>query len=144
MAGRKANPSLKGLKPFVGTWTLATPQFPDVSGRASFAWLEGGAFLIYRARARAPFPTNVSIIGRDERLAEFWMLYYDSRGVARIYRMTFRDRVWRLSRKAPGFSQRFTGRFSRDGRTIIGRWDKSADGRHWSKDFDLIYTKTRG
>jgi hypothetical protein len=138
-----ANPSLTALRIFVGSWTLATPQFPAMRGRATFQWLDGGAFLVYRARSRPPFPSLLSIIGRDERSVAFSMLYFDSRGVARIYQMTFRDRVWRLRRKAPGFSQRFVGRFSRDGRTISGRWEKSGDGKHWTKDFDLTYTKAR-
>jgi len=53
------------------------------------------------------------------------------------------DGVWKLWRDAPGFSQRFTGTFSDDGRTIKGRWEKSGDGAQWDHDFDLTYTKVR-
>ena len=55
--------------------------------------------------------------------------------------MSLRDGVWKLWRDAPGFSQRFEGRFSDDGKTISGRWEKSADGVQWEHDFDLTYTR---
>jgi hypothetical protein len=72
--------------------------------------------------------------------------YFDSRGVARIYRMSFADGIWRLSRSSADFSpldfwQRFTGTFSEDGARIEGRWEISDDGSSWTVDFDLIYTK---
>ena len=39
------------------------------------------------------------------------------------------------------FSQRFTGTFSDDGKTIAGPWEISHDGKTWEHDFDLTYTK---
>ena len=39
------------------------------------------------------------------------------------------------------FSQRFTGTFSEDGKTIEGRWEISHDGETWETDFDMTYTK---
>ena len=43
--------------------------------------------------------------------------YYDSRGVVRLYAMTFSDGLWALTRESPDFSpldfqQRFTGTLS--------------------------------
>jgi hypothetical protein len=49
--------------------------------------------------------------------------------------------VWRLWRSGAPFSQRFTGTFSDDGRTITGQWEIAEDGTTWKTDFDLIYTK---
>jgi hypothetical protein len=69
------------------------------------------------------------------------MFQADSRQISRIYQMSLSDGVWKLWREAPGFSQRFTGTFSGDGRTISGRWEKSTDGSQWEHDFDLTYTK---
>ena len=70
--------------------------------------------------------------------------YFDSRGIARIYQMTFADKVWTLQRiaGAPDFSQRFTGTFGDDD-TIVGRWESSRDGSNWDPDFDLTYTRVR-
>ena len=70
------------------------------------------------------------------------MPYYDSRGVSRVYHMTFAGRVWRMWREAPGFWQRFTGTLADDGATITAAWEKSPDGVAWEHDFDMIYTRT--
>ena len=67
--------------------------------------------------------------------------YFDTRGVERIYQMSLRDGVWKFWRDAPGFSQRFSGRFSADNSTITASIEMSRDGVHWEHDFDLTFTK---
>jgi hypothetical protein len=72
--------------------------------------------------------------------------YFDSRGVARLYAMTFDGRTWTLERTAPDFSpldmcQRFVGIIGDDGMTISGEWQKSSDGQGWERDFGLTYTR---
>ena len=89
------------------------------------------------------FPRNVEVIGPDEEAETYRMLYYDSRGVSRIYRMTFSGGIWTLWRDFPGFSQRFHGTFSPDGNVITAYWEKSTDGSSWERDFDLTYIKVR-
>jgi hypothetical protein len=107
-----------------------------------FAWQEDGAFLVEHAAAEQPeFPSSTAMIGCDDTTEMYSMLYYDSRGIARIYQMTLRDGVWKQWRHAPGFSQRFEGTFSDDVKTITAHWEKSADGVQWELDFDLTYTK---
>jgi hypothetical protein len=136
------NPALAPLAALVGTWTMASPQFPGESGSVTFAWLDGGAFLVQRTEfVNAIPPTATTIIGRDEAIETYSMLYFDSRGVSRIYQMSFDDGVWKLWRAAPGFHQRFTGTFSEDGTTIAASWESSSDGSVWAHDFDLIYTR---
>jgi hypothetical protein len=81
------------------------------------------------------------MIGRDETSGAFVALYADSRGVCRIYQMSFAGNVWKIWRDAYGFHQRFTGRIGRDRRSIEARWEKSDDGTTWETDFDLQYTK---
>jgi hypothetical protein len=83
------------------------------------------------------------IISGDESVETCTALYYDSRGVARVYQMSFAQRTWALWRQAPGFWQRFLGILSEDGGAIRGAWEKSADGSAWEHDFDLIYTRVR-
>ncbi len=70
------------------------------------------------------------------------MLYTDERDVQRIMEMTLEDDVWTLFREGKPFSQRFTGKFSEDKKTITGRWEINRDGT-WKTDFDLVYTKVR-
>ena len=39
------------------------------------------------------------------------------------------------------FAQRYSGRLSADGTTIVGAWEICDDGATWAHDFDLTYTK---
>lgn len=138
--------AVKRLDALAGRWSVEVyvPGNPPVEagGETVFEWLGEGYFLVQRSEVGASeFPISVAIIGCDGTLDEYTMLYYDSRGVSRVYEMSLDDEEWKLSRDAPGFSQRFTGRFSDDGNTIKAYWEKSSDGVNWDLDFDMIYTK---
>ena len=147
----QSNPALDQLAPLLGEWdieitSISSYEDPSavVRGHSSFGWLEGGAFLIQHSEISASeFPRSTSVMGPDEEAATYRMLYYDSRAVSRIYRMTFSGGIWTLWRDFPGFSQRFHGTFGEDGRIITARWEKSMDGSRWEHDFDLTYTKAR-
>jgi hypothetical protein len=69
------------------------------------------------------------------------MLYYDERGVSRIYEMTVEGSIWRMWRNAPDFMQRMTGNISDDRNTITVHGELSKDGSNWEQDLDLIYTR---
>lgn len=143
------NPALEHLDVFMGEWDMEITSMSFqadknavVRGRASFELIEGGAFL--RQHSEVPnseFPRSTSVIGRDDKAETYCMLYFDSRGVSRIYQMSFRDGVWKLWRDFPGFSQRFVGTFSHDHKVITARWETSNDGSNWELDFNLKYTK---
>jgi hypothetical protein len=138
------NPAISQFSAFVGVWQTEASVGGQLIGRGRtvFTWLEGGAFLAQRVEIEDPsFPASIGIIGLDEGNDVYCQLYADSRGVSRIYQMGLKEGVWTLTRQAPGFSQRFVGTFSPDGRGITGRWEKSSDGSNWEHDFDLIYTK---
>jgi len=137
------NPALKELEVLVGEWEVEVPQFPGPRGRAIFEWLEGGAYLRFRADAPDPAPSATLIISRDESSETYTLLHYDSRGVSRVYQLSFGGGVWRMWREAPGFWQRFSGTLSDDGASIRAAWEKSADGSVWEHDFDLIYTRVK-
>jgi uncharacterized protein YndB with AHSA1/START domain len=147
----KSNPALDRLEVLVGDWNMELsnaaflPNPSDtVNGIVSFEWVEAGAFLVMRIGDKPPSPPQaVWLIGRDESLPDYKVLYFDSRKVSRIYEMSFADGVWQMWRDAPGFSQRFQGTFSDDGNTITAYWEKSFDGSKWEHDFDLTYTKVR-
>ena len=147
---------LKDLEPFVGEWSLAAhfenlpPPDPSADGgaRVTFEWMPGEQFLIERWEVPIPeAPDGLALIGADPEVPDaFLQHYFDSRGVARVYKMAFDGRVWTLSRDTPDFSslefrQRFTGTFSDDGRTINGTWEICHDGNAWEKDFDITYTR---
>ncbi|GAA4471554.1 hypothetical protein [Phytohabitans houttuyneae] len=112
------------------------------AGRTSFEWLDGRRFLIQRIGNEHPaFPRAVAVIGAGPERDTFTQRYYDSRGVERLYQMSFDGREWKLWREAPGFSQRYSGLLSPDGGTITGAWEASADGREWRHDFRLTHTR---
>jgi hypothetical protein len=147
-----ASDTLGALAPFLGDWKLlagfdgAPPA--DIGARVSFEWLAGERFLIERWQVPIPeAPDGIAIIGGDpEREGDYLQHYFDSRGVARVYRMSFADGVWSLWRDTPDlspldFSQRFTGTFDDDGTTITGRWEICHDGTTWERDFDLTYAR---
>jgi hypothetical protein len=142
------HPMLERLDAFVGEWSTEAPFAPGVTGRTVFEWVLGGQFLMERSEVPdvPEAPDGIAIVGVHRDGEAYTQHYFDSRGVARVYAMTFRDGVWTLVRDAPDFTpldfwQRFTGQFSSDGRTISGRWEISSDGSTWEHDFDLTYRK---
>ena len=134
------------LGALVGEWTMEAippggPPWPG-EGRVTFVWFEDAPLLIQRWHVDLPeAPDGVAVIGCDGMSGTYYQLYTDDRDVQRIYEMSLDAGVWRLWRDGAPFSQRFTGTFSEDGRTITGRWEIAEDGTTWNTDFDLIYTK---
>jgi hypothetical protein len=137
---------MKALEPFIGEWNVEASLAPGVVGHATFEWALDRQFLAQRSEVPGPIPDGLMIIAADGDA--YLQHYFDSRGVVRLYRMTFSDGVWTLSRDAPDFSpldfsQRFTGTFGDDDDTIRGRWETSADGSSWELDFELTYTRRK-
>ncbi len=142
------------LELLIGTWEFE-PLVEGRSagrGRATFEWIEGGAFVLERSAAEWTDPgwvenapdTIHAVLGFDDSTGEVTQLYADSRGVFRIYRGTLTDTEWLLERPAPDFHQRFVGVFRDDGRTIDGRWESSPDGAGWELDFPITYRRVEG
>jgi hypothetical protein len=136
----------------VGEWRLLAAfgdePAADIGARVVFEWLPGERFLVERWTVPvAEAPDGIAMIGADpKRDGSYLQHYFDSRGVARVYRMSFEDGVWKLWREEPDFSpldfaQRVAGTFSANGATIDGRWEICHDGTTWERDFDLTYTR---
>ena len=100
-------------------------------GRTSFAWDQGGAFLLMRSEIDAPdFPGGVALIGSDD-VGTFTMIYFDQRRVTRVYEATVGDQSLTLRRDAPDMSQTITitpaengtlnsvGRISEKGKPLV-------------------------
>ncbi len=145
--------ALSRLDAFVGSWEMeasfeggyfapGSPPFTARGGRTTFEWLPGRFFLVQHFTVEDPnAPSGIAIIGSAAEPDDFVQHYYNSRGVARVYRMGLDERGWTLRREAPGFWQRFNGVFSADGNTISGAWEGSHDGDRWKHDFALTYIK---
>ena len=144
--------SLAALTPLIGEWRLVATfkDIPpvDMGARVTFEWLPGERFLIQRWEVPIPeAPDGIAIIGADpEHAGNYLQHYFDTRGVARVYKMSFENGVWTLWRDEADFSpldfsQRYTGTISEDGKTIAGAWEICHDGTTWEHDFDLTYTR---
>jgi len=139
----------------VGEWTTESthPALPGavVHGQATFEWLEGERFLIWRERADHPdFPDAIVIIGWTDGLRAH---SFDSRGVYRVVETRISDGAWEFvlpreqpsdsafAEGTPGFAGRFVGTFEDDGNTIAGRFQLSYDGENWQDDLVTTYRR---
>ncbi|HZC53333.1 MAG TPA: hypothetical protein VE441_12660 [Mycobacterium sp.] len=134
------------LRDLVGEWRLAVdmPGAEDVRGQVLFETM--GELLVERTTVPVPQAPDSCCVVVAESDGSYVQHYFDSRGVARLYAMTFDGRTWTLQRSKPDFSalefhQRFVGSISDDGATIDGEWHTSHDGRQWTRDFGLTYTR---
>ena len=141
------SPGLRALSALIGEWTITGthPQVPGKTfhGRATFSWLEGGAFLLYRSHIDEPeIPDGVAIFGTDDATPDAGtMLYADVRSVSREYRWSVSGNVCTWSRDDPGFSQRMVLTIAEDGQSIEARGEMSRDGRPWEPDLQLTYRR---
>ena len=136
--------ALDRLSPLIGEWSMHTSLGAAV-GRASFEWALGGQYLLERTGIPdvPEAPDGLAIIEVAPN-GSYLQHYYDSRGVTRLYSMTFEDGTWTLLRDKPDFSpldfaQRYVGEVDPDGDTIDGRWETSDDGTTWRLDFTLTF-----
>jgi hypothetical protein len=113
-------------------------------GRATFSWLESGAFLLYHSYTDAQdVPEGVAIIGTDDALPDNGaMLYFDARNVSREYRWSMSRNVLTWWRNAPGFSQRMVLTISEDGQTIEAQGQMSRNDQAWEPDLQLTFTRS--
>lgn len=108
-----------------------------MQGNAYVEWLDDG-FILMRSEVKGT-PKSTSIIGRSEFKDSYEMLYYDERGISRVYEMILEGNKWTIIRRDPDFSQRFMAEISKDYKAIHGVWEISKDGMSWEHDFDLTY-----
>jgi hypothetical protein len=143
------NPALAPIQVLIGEWDMEmsnTSFLPNPSdtarGHVTFEWVQGGAFLMMRMGGKpADSQHALWLVGRDESSADYKVFYYDTRRVSRIYEMSWTAGVWKMWRQAPGFWQRFEGKFSKDLNRINAYWEKSTDGSDWEHDFDQTFTR---
>jgi hypothetical protein len=147
--------ALRRLGVLVGQWTTESthPALPDtvVHGQATFEWLEGERFLIWRESADHPdFPAAIVIIGFTDGLTAH---SFDSRGVSRVMETRISEEAWEFfmpreqpsdtafAEGTPGFAGRFVGTFEDGGNTIAGRVQLSYDDENWQDDLQTTYRR---
>ncbi len=144
------NPNLERFGVLVGEWnTVGTHRLlPGLTlhGHVTCEWIEGGAFLRMVSQAEeADIPSGMFIFGSDTASDDVTLLYYDVRGVSRVYAATLNGRILKFWRNAPGpgLAQRFTATFADDGSTIQFVSELSEDGTTWLNDLEQTYTRVR-
>jgi len=146
--GREAsipNPALKDLAPLIGEWQTTGHHalMPDTTfhGRVSWAWIEGGAFMMMRTEIDEPgIPSGISIFGSDDATGQFFMLYFDERGISRKYDVAISEKHITWWRDDPTFSQRATLTIE-DSNHIVSKGEMSRDGAEWESDLALTYSR---
>lgn len=149
------HPMLEYLDPLVGRWETESVHrlLPDtiLQGQASFEWIEGGHFLIWRGSVDHPaFPASLAILGctaapitgdSNPSGQGCFVHSYDSRGKFRPYELTAEPGRFQYTGDLPEFSQRFTATFSSDPNTFTGLAELSHDGITWEHDLKATYRR---
>jgi hypothetical protein len=144
---RIPNPALEPLGRLVGNWrtTGTHPGLAGVTvhGRASFAWQDGGAFLVWRTEIDDDprFPAGISIFGSDDAAESWFVIYFDERGISRKYDVTLEADGFTMQRLDPKFSQRMTFPIEADGNRIVTNGQMSREGGDWEADLSSIYDR---
>lgn len=147
--GKKAlipNPALKPFEVLIGEWkTIGShPYLPRITlhGRASFEWIEGGAFLILRCEIDDPrIPHGIEIFGSDDIAKTFFMLHFDQRGTSRKFDVTIKNNKITWVRDDPNFSQHYILTVEDNGKKLVNKGKMSQNGGQWEKDLELTYTR---
>jgi hypothetical protein len=137
---------LKAFEPYIGKWeTVMTNCWflesmdAKKKGWATFEWLDG--LLVFRF-GTGKTPGAVSVIGYSDQQKRYEMLYYDDRGVYRIFDVKKKGTSWIMIRKDKDFYQRL--RMSiKNGLPIMTPEASENKGKTWRKDFDLFFTKKK-
>jgi len=137
------DPALEPFDALIGTWaTEATHRLVDavVPGSVTFEWLEGGHFVIMRARNEHElFPDAISVIGAPEDGEGLVLEYFDSRGVRRTYEVSLEDGVLRIWRDHPGFDQRSSAKLGHDSFEFLHQLAETPGD--WKDDLRTTYRR---
>jgi hypothetical protein len=139
------NPALQPFDRIVGEWrtTGTHPGVPNTTlhGRTSFAWQDGGAFLVWRSQIDDPrFPNCIAVFGSDDEAKTTFISYFDERGISRKYDIILgADGDFIMQRIDPKFSQRMSFTIGADRMACKGKM--SRDGGAWEGDLSLTYER---
>src|SRR5262245_9786253 len=122
----RPHPDLKSLECLVGTWE----QSGGVSGEVTYAWMEGGFFLIQHVDLERYDHKikGIEIIGHLQLFGEEpgkeiqsrFYSYLDGMTLDYVYEVASDTlTIWGGERGSPAY---YTGTFSDDGNTLTGAW----------------------
>ena len=127
------NPALKTLEPLIGRWRLSGP---DVSGEVTYAWMEGGFFLIqrYDLENLGSRHKGIEYAGWDDETGTIRsrLMGTDGARFTYTYEMRGDDYFYWFGEKGSDICSH--GAVSSDRRRIEGRWTipgAPGDGSDW-------------
>jgi uncharacterized protein DUF1579 len=130
-AGRPTpDPALRALDQFVGTWTMSgrtlDSEADNISGRATYRWLEGGFFLAQDIELDFAGMFEVrshELIGHDPESGAFSSLVYSNLSPVPLpYSWEVDGRELRIVVSYGPLDATFTGSFDESGDAFSGAW----------------------
>ena len=130
------NPDLKSLDQLVGTWKVSGP---DIKGKVTFEWMEGGFFLIqhFDFVQGGHKVKGMELIGHLQLFGEqpsqdIRSRIYDTLGNTFDYTYEVNDEtltIWGGEKGSPAY---YEGKWSEDGNTNAGAWHYPGGGGYES------------
>ena len=130
------NPDLKSLDKLAGTWKVSGP---DIKGKVTFEWMEGGFFLIqhFDFVQGGHKVKGMEVIGHlqpfgEEPSKDIRSRIYDTMGNTFDYTYEVNDEtlmIWGGERGSPAY---YEGKWSEDGNTNAGAWHYPGGGGYES------------
>ncbi len=141
-----ASPALRPLAFLIGDWRTSGSHLlvpgQTLAGRTSFAWHEGGAFLIMRSEIDHPqFPSGQAIIASDDTAGSFAMSYFDERGISRLFAVDVGDQTVTWRRDDPKLAQTVTITAQDGGDRLVSKGRMAQDGGTWSDDLSQTFAR---
>jgi hypothetical protein len=140
------NEALAALEPLIGEWkyTMYNCWFlesmeAEVEGHTTIERLDD-AFVVVRSTDADKKPSDIWVIGYSDPQAKYQMFYYDQRGVARIFDMTFDGKKMVFLREDEDFYQRITLEIT-DERLHSLAEASDDEGKTWRKDLEMSYMR---
>ncbi|HYD35164.1 MAG TPA: DUF1579 family protein [Vitreimonas sp.] len=140
------NKALAALDPFIGEWkyTMYNSWFLEsmdtkITGSTSIERLND-AFVVLRNTAADKKPEDIWVIGYSDPQEKYQAFYYDQRGVARIFNMTFDGEKMFFWRDDTDFYQRITLKINTYGLHSVAEASEDK-GATWRKDLEMSYVR---
>ena len=128
------NHALKALDIMVGVWDLQGRDFAtkdEIRGQSTFAWLEGGFFLVHRFHLEygGRAFTGVEYIGYDEKSGHLKTHVFSNQGpTPQAYTWEVDEQSFKNWFGDIGADNHYEGSFSEDRNTLIGQWEWPGGG----------------
>ena len=141
--------ALKPLASLLGKWGfeghIKHKPGIKIKGRETYEPLDGGHFILLRwdvviiwEKGKKEVNSGLMVIGYDSEMKTFTGSWFDNSGANNKYEIGIENNVLIIATKG----HRFTGTFSKDKKTITGKWEHSGGGGY-TYSYDKILTKAQ-